>query len=112
MLQNEYLVVKIGVDTAENEPLKNLTSFFNNFSFRSFKESLYSVPPSAHMVCIVQRVFEFAVEYGRLGRAFSRGLARSFGLLAPQQTGRSVQLGDWFKIGRAYRPRLGVSPAC
>ena len=27
MLQNEYLVVKIGVDTAENEPLKVLTSF-------------------------------------------------------------------------------------
>ena len=29
MLQNEYLVVKIGVDTAENEPLKVLTSFKN-----------------------------------------------------------------------------------
>ena len=31
MLQNEYLTLKIGVDTAENEPLKVLTSFFNIF---------------------------------------------------------------------------------
>ena len=27
MLKNDYLVAKIGVDTAENEPLKNLTLF-------------------------------------------------------------------------------------
>ena len=31
MLRNEYLVVKIGVNTAENEPLKVLTSVFNIF---------------------------------------------------------------------------------
>ena len=30
MLQNEYYVVKIGVDTAENEPLKVLTSSMNS----------------------------------------------------------------------------------
>ena len=31
MLQNEYLVAKIGVDTAENEPLQNLTLFIHLF---------------------------------------------------------------------------------
>ena len=31
MLQNEYLVAKIGGDTAENEPLQNLTLFIHLF---------------------------------------------------------------------------------
>ena len=41
MLQNEYLVVKIGVDAAENEPLKVFTSFFNIFQSCAYLPPLF-----------------------------------------------------------------------
>ena len=35
MLQNEYLVAKIGVDTAENEPLQILMKIYKSFRIRA-----------------------------------------------------------------------------
>ena len=40
MLQNEYLVAKIGVDTAENEPSKVCARLFSNAEYRRAAERL------------------------------------------------------------------------
>ena len=52
MLQNEYLVVKIGVDTAENEPLKVLTSFFNIFHSGPYSLQVNAAGQSALRACL------------------------------------------------------------
>ena len=42
-LSNEYLLAKIGVDTAENEPLEVWGKIIQNYSFVSLTVSLHGV---------------------------------------------------------------------
>ena len=63
-LSNEYLLAKIGIDTAENEPLEVCGKIIQYYSFVSLVEPVFSQSPSLHEAGFL--VVFLAKDYERL----------------------------------------------